>query len=175
MKKTWILVMVLCGVSSAGLLNVIGSSLVIAGEKEVVVHTEVSEPTKALMNDIARRIDNILGGILAGNFKYVAQEAGAIVDKSYKINDTFFRKDPKENEWFKRVRIDPGDDETITKIKEKFDVYLKRIVESALEVQKVSRTNDQEATLKSFVTMIERSCFECHKEIRDKQVPIENR
>lgn len=174
MKKSGLLSISLLSLSLIGLMNFVNTSLVISAEEKVLTHEKVMEPTKALMDDIAKRMNNILDGILVGSFKYVAQEAGAIVDQSYKINATFFPVDPKENKWFKQAKIDPNDSERITRLKEDFDVYLKGIASSALEIQNAAKTNNQEATFKSFINMVEKTCFECHKEIRDRQTPIEN-
>ncbi len=150
-------------------------SVAFGEEEKVASHEKVVEPTKVLMNSIADRMNNILEGILGGNFKYVAQEAGAIVDQSYQIIDTFFTSEPKANEWFKRAQIDPQDSKKIDKLKEEFDEYVKGIVSSALKVQKSANSYDTEQTFKSFTKMVENTCFECHKKIRDKQIPVENR
>ena len=163
------------GLGLVGLIGVVNPTNAILAEEKVVLHEHVDEPTQVLMNGIAARVNNILDGILSGTFKYVAQEAGAIVDQSYKVDATFFPVDPKENKWFKRAKIDPNDSEKITRLKEEFDVYLKGIASSALEVQKAAASNSQETTFKSFIKMVENSCFECHKNLRDKQIPIENR
>jgi len=175
MKRRRLLSVSLMGLSLVILLSVVNSTKVVLAEEKVVIHEHVDEPTQVLMNEIAKRVSNILDGILAGSFKYVAQEAGAIVDQSYKVNATFFPVDPKENKWFKRAKVDPNDSEKITKLKEEFDVYLKGIASSALEVQKAAASNNQETTFKSFIKMVEKTCFECHKNVRDKQTPIENR
>ena len=175
MKRSAFLIASLFGVSMVGLTNIMYTCAAIAAEEKVISHEKVTEPTKVLMNDIANRMDNILNGILTGSFKYVAQEAGAIVDQSYMISKTFFPVEPKENEWFKRAKIDPNDKERITKLREEFDGYLKGIAASALEIQKAAKANNQKASFTAFTTMIEKTCFECHKEIRDVMIPIENR
>lgn len=175
MKRTMFLIANLFGICMLGLTNNFYTCMAIAAEETVISHEKVTEPTKVLMNDIADRMDNILDGILAGSFKYVAQESGAIVDQSYMISKTFFPVDPRENVWFKRAKIDPNDKEKITKLREEFDGYLKGIASSALEIQKAAKTNNQKTTFKAFTDMIEKTCFECHEEIRDKMIPIENR
>lgn len=146
-----------------------------ASEENFSGHEKVSEPTKALMNTMSNHVDNILHGLLTGNFKYVGQEASAMVNESYKINETFFPAYPKENSWFKRAKVNPDDTERIIKLKDEFDLYLKEITSSALEVQKAAQSNDEQLTFKSFTRMIDSTCFDCHKRIRDPQVPIENR
>ncbi|MEP9412596.1 MAG: cytochrome c [Candidatus Brocadia sp.] len=175
MKRTIFFIAGLLSISLAGLTDNFSPCTVVAAEEGTVPHEGVAEPTRILMNDIARRMDNIFNGILAGSFKYVEQEAGAIVDHSYMINNTFFPVDPKENKWFKRAKIDPNDSEKITKLKEEFNVYLKGIASSAMEIKKAAGSSDQKATFKAFVNMVEKTCFECHEEIRDKMIPIENR
>ena len=175
MKRLRLLSVSFMGLSLVGLINVVNPIKVILAEEKIVTHEHVDEPTQVLMDEIAKRVSNILDGILAGSFKYVAQEAGAVVDQSYKISATFFPVDPKENKWFKRAKVDPNDSDKITKLKEEFDVYLKGIASSALEVQKAAASNNQETTFKSFIKMIEKTCFECHKTVRDRQIPIENR
>jgi cytochrome c556 len=163
------------GLCFIGLVSSTHYSVVHAAEEWIPAHEKVMEPTKVLMNEIAGHINNMLNGLLTGNYKSIVQEAGAIVNKSYKVNEVFFPTDPKENEWFKRAKIDPNDSEKITKLKEEFTVYLKEIASSALEVQKAASSYDEQTTFKSFTKMIEKSCFECHKQLRDKQIPIENR
>ena len=175
MKRLKFLSVGLMGLSLLGLTNIVNPYPVIATEEKGIAHEEVIEPTQVLMNDIAKRMNNILDGILAGNFKYVAQESGSIVDQSYKINSTFFPADPKENKWLKKAKVDPNDSEKITKLKEEFDAYLKGIASSALEIQRAAKSNSPEATLKSFTNMIEKTCFECHRDLRDGQLPVENR
>ncbi len=175
MKRLRFLSASLIGLSLAGLTVFIPPAKGVLAEEKMLLHEHVEEPTQVLMREIAKRVNNILDGILTGSFKYVAQESGAIVDQSYKINATFFPMDPTENKWFKRAKIDPNDSEKITKLKEEFGVYLKGIASSALDVQKAATSNNQEATFKSFVKMVEKTCFECHKNLRDKQTPIENR
>lgn len=174
MKKITFLITGLFGIGMVGLTQSMDVRTVIAAEEKVVSHEGVMLPTRMLMHEIARRMSNILEGTLASSFKYVAQEAGAIVDESYKINEVFFTVDPKENKWFKQAKIDPNDSDKITKLKEGFNVYLKNITSSALEIQKAAKTNDQKATFKAFTNMVEKTCFQCHEEIRDKMIPIEN-
>lgn len=175
MKKINLLIAGLCSVAFVGLSNSVHMPVVRAAEEAVIPHEGVVLPTRMLMSSIARRVSNILEGTLAGSLKYVAQEAGAIVDESYKINEVFFPVDPKDNKWFQRAKIDPNDSEKITKLKEGFNVYLKNITASALEIQKTAKSGDQKATFKAFTNMVEKTCFECHAEIRDKMIPIENR
>ncbi|MBW7897628.1 Cytochrome C' [Candidatus Brocadiaceae bacterium B188] len=175
MKKITLLIAGICSISFAGLINCIHNRTVNAAEETSMSHEGVVLPTRVLMHEIARRTSNILEGTLAGSLKYVAQEAGAIVDDSYKINEVFFPADPKDNKWLQQAKIDPNDTEKITKLKEEFHIYLKNITSSALEVQKAAKAGDQKATFKAFTNMVEKACFECHTEIRDKMIPIENR
>ena len=85
--------------------------LVRATDEKVTEHTGVIEPAKVLMREIELRLGNMLNGILSGNLKYVANEAGSLVDQSYKINEVFFPLDPRQNKWFKRAGINPEDSE----------------------------------------------------------------
>ncbi|MCF6157225.1 MAG: hypothetical protein E3K32_01330 [wastewater metagenome] len=163
------------GLCVVGLMSVVNPCAVPANEEMIPGHEKVMEPTKVLMNEIAKHIDNMLNGLLVGNFKYVGQEASEIVNKSYKINETFFPTDPKENTWFERAKIDPGDSKKVEKLKEEFNVYLKRIASSALEVQNAAKSYDERTTFKAFTNMVEKTCFDCHAEMRDKQIPVENR
>jgi len=174
-KRAVFLMLSLFGIGVAGFIINGNTCTVIAAEEKVVPHEGVIEPTKMLMDEIAKRMSNILEGIIGGSFKYVGQEAGAVVDQSYKINQTFFPIEAKENPWFKRAKIDPGDKEKIEKLKEEFNGYLKEITAAALEIQKAAAKNDQKATFKAFTNMVEKTCFECHEEIREKMIPVENR
>lgn len=175
MKKVTLLIAGICCIGFTGLTHSICTRTVSAAEETTMTHEGVALPTRMVMSNIARRMSNILEGTLAGSFKYVAQEAGAIVDDSYRINEAFFPIDPKENKWFQQAKIDPNDSKKITKLKEGFDVYLKNIASSALEIQRAAKSEDQKATFKAFTNMVEKTCFECHAEIRDKMIPVENR
>ncbi len=175
MKKVTLLIVGICSIGFAGLTHSVCTRTVSAAEETAISHEGVALPTRMLMSSIAKRMSNILEGTLAGSFKYVAQEAGGIVDDSYKINEVFFPGDPKENKWFQRANIDPNDSKKITKLKEGFHVYMKSIASSALEIQRAAKSEDQKATFKAFTNMVEETCFECHAETRDKMVPIENR
>lgn len=175
MKKTTFLIAGLFGIGMVGLTQSMNVRTVIADEETAVSHEGVMLPTRTLMHEIAKRMSNILEGTLAGSFKYVSQEAGAIVDESYKINEVFFSVDPKENKWFKRAKIDPSNSQKITKLKEEFDTYLRGIASSALEIKKAADSNNQKTTFKAFTNMVEKTCFECHESLRDKMIPIENR
>ncbi|WP_347273453.1 hypothetical protein [Candidatus Kuenenia sp.] len=130
-------------------------------------HEGVIEPTQELMKDIEKRLTNMLSGILENNLKYVANEAGAVVEQSYKISEVFFPFDPKKNEWFKRAGIDPEDAGKITKLREEFVLFQSGIVYKALNVRKMAVEGSQEETLKAFADMIEKTCFDCHKKNRD--------
>ncbi|MBE7446028.1 MAG: hypothetical protein HS132_12565 [Planctomycetia bacterium] len=96
MKKTTFLIAGLFGIGMVGLTQSMNVRTVIADEETAVSHEGVMLPTRTLMHEIAKRMSNILEGTLAGSFKYVSQEAGAIVDESYKINEVFFSVDPKK-------------------------------------------------------------------------------
>lgn len=150
-------------VTVTGAINISQPSLILASDGKAMEHADVIEPTKVLMREIEQRLGNMLNGILAGNLKYVASEAGSLVDQSYKINETFFPLDPGQNKWFKRAGINPEDSEKITNLKEEFDVYKNGIIFKALKVRKLALSGDQEATFKEFTGMIEQTCFDCHR------------
>ncbi|MDR4508912.1 MAG: cytochrome c [Candidatus Brocadiaceae bacterium] len=133
----------------------------------VTEHDDVAEPTQALMGEIEQRLGNMLGGILSGNLKYVANEAGFLMDRSYTINEIFFPSDPKTNEWFKRAGIDPEDSQKIIALKENFDMFRSGILYKASKVRQSALSGDQEATFKAFNNMIEETCFDCHRKYRD--------
>lgn len=175
MRRVRLMSIGLLGVGLIGLMSIGTPSQVRAEDQKAIGHEGVEEPTRALMDAMSKRMTNMLEGILAGNLKYVSQEAGTVVDQSYTINKTFFPLDPKDNKWFKKAKIDPSDGERITKLKESFDVYQREIASSALEIQKAAKSNNQDETFKSFVSMVQKTCFECHMENRDKQIPIENK
>ena len=175
MKKMRLLIGGLLCFGMVGFATYVGYSPACTAAEVAGSHEGVMEPTKELMGKAAKHLNNILDGILSGNFKYVAQEAGAIVDQSYKINEAFFPVDPKENRWFQRAKINPKDSERIEKLKEEFSFYIKGLASSALEIQKAAKSNNEETAFKSFAAMVEKTCFECHRNVRDKQIPIENR
>ena len=84
------LTLLFCLFAASVVINVPLTSNVIMAQGKAMEHEEVIEPTKELMKEIENRLNNILSGILENNLKYVANEAGAIVDNSYKINQIFF-------------------------------------------------------------------------------------
>ena len=156
-----------CLLTASVVVNVPVTSKVIMAQGKAMEHEEVIEPTKELMKEIEKRLNNMLSGILENNLKYVANEAGAIVDKSYKINQVFFDFNRKENAWFKRAGIEPNDTEEIAKRKEEFTLYQSGIVYKALNVRKMAMSGSQEETLRAFTDMLEKTCFDCHRKNRD--------
>lgn len=156
-----------CLLAVSVVVNVPRNPNVIMAQGKAMEHEEVIEPTKELMKEIENRLNNILSGILENNLKYVANEAGAIVDNSYKINQIFFDFNRKGNTWFKRAGIDPADTEEIAKRKEEFTLYQSGIVYKALNVRKMAVSGSQEETLRAFTDMIEKTCFDCHRKNRD--------
>ena len=65
MKRLRLLSVSLMGLSLVGLVSVVNSTKVVLAEEKVVTHEHVDEPTQVLMNEIAKRVNNILDGILA--------------------------------------------------------------------------------------------------------------
>ncbi|GJQ49980.1 hypothetical protein KsCSTR_05410 [Candidatus Kuenenia stuttgartiensis] len=156
-----------CLLTVGVVVNVPVNSKVIMAQGKAMEHEEVIAPTKELMKEIENRLNNMLSGILENNLKYVANEAGAIVDKSYKINQIFFDFNRKGNDWFKRAGIDPADTGEIAKREEEFTLYQSGIVYKALNVRKMAMSGNQEETLRAFTDMIETTCFACHRKNRD--------
>jgi len=68
MKRLRFLSVSLMGLSLVGLINVVNPIKVILAEEKIVTHEHVDEPTQVLMDEIAKRVSNILDGILAGSF-----------------------------------------------------------------------------------------------------------
>lgn len=167
MRRMRFLIIGLSVLAVTGVIHISKPPLVRATDEKVTEHTGVIEPAKVLMREIELRLGNMLNGILSGNLKYVANEAGSLVDQSYKINEVFFPLDPRQNKWFKRAGINPEDSEKITNLKEEFDVYKNGIIYNALRVRKSALSGDREATFKEFTGMIEQTCFDCHKTNRD--------
>ncbi|MCF6147583.1 MAG: hypothetical protein E3K37_02885 [Candidatus Kuenenia sp.] len=156
-----------CLLTAAVAVNVSVISKVTEAGGKAAEHEEVIEPTKKLMREIEDRLNNMLTGILENNLKYVANEAGAVVDQSYRINQLFFDFNMEGNTWFTRAGIDPDDAAKVTKLKEEFTMYQSGIAEKALNVRKMALSGSQEDTLRALTDMIETSCFECHRKHRD--------
>ena len=172
MKRTLVLSIVLSGtVGLVGAANTIYTSPVLAAEERAIVaheHEKVTLPTKRLMIEIEKRVYNILEGILVGNFKYVKQEAAAVSEKASQINENFFPRNPEIDHWYMRSKdLDPKNIEAITKLKEEFGVYMKRIDSSVQEIQKAADANDTEAAYSAFSGLLTKACFECHRRLRD--------
>jgi cytochrome c556 len=142
-----------------------------AGEERasaVHEHEDVKLPTKRLMVEIEKRMYNILEGILVGNFKYVKQEAAAVMEKANQINENFFPRNPEIDAWYKRSKdLDPSNIEAIKKLKEEFNAYMRRIDAGVHEIQKAADTGDTEATFEAYSGLLTKACFECHRKLRD--------
>jgi len=65
MKRVGVFNAGLLGLSLVGLISIINPTIGVSAEEKVVAHEGVIQPTRALMNDIAKRMNNILDGILA--------------------------------------------------------------------------------------------------------------
>ena len=172
MKRALVLSVVLSG--TLGLVvaaSTIYTSPVLAAEERAVVaheHEKVTLPTKRLMIEIEKRVYNILEGILVGNFKYVKQEAAAVAEKANQINENFFPRNPEIDHWYMRSKdLDPKNIEAITKLKEEFNIYAKRLNSSVQEIQKAADANDTEAAYNAFSGLLTKACFECHRKMRD--------
>lgn len=176
MKKVIFLSMGLLGLAGlVGSTNVVRCSTAFAGEGQIITHAheggtheDVKLPTKRLMIEIEKRVYNMLEGILVGNFNYVKQEAAAVAEKASQINENFFPRNPDIDHWYKRSKdLDPKNIEAITKLKEEFNVYLKRIDSSVQEIKKAADAKDTEATYQAFSGLLTKACFECHRRQRD--------
>lgn len=164
------------GLSVLGFAGLMGSTNVVctkafAGEERasaVHEHENVKLPTKRLMVEIEKKMYNILEGILIGNFKYVKQEAAAVIEKANQINENFFPRNPDIDAWYKRSKdLDPINIEAIKKLKEEFNSYLRRIDAGVQEIQKAADTGDTEATFQAYSGLLTKACFECHRRLRD--------
>ncbi|MBM4055470.1 MAG: hypothetical protein FJ264_12580 [Planctomycetes bacterium] len=161
------LVLFVCLLIGNFVLNVPVTSKVIAEEGKAMEHEGVIAPTKELMREVENRLSNMLTGILENNLKYVANEAGAVVDQSYKINQIFFDFNMKENRWFERAGIDPGNANEISKLKEDFSFYQKEIVDKALKMRKKALAGEQGETFRAFTELVEKTCLACHSKHRN--------
>lgn len=176
MRSALFLSMVISGaVGFAGSINAVHSSKVFAGEGQPITHAheggaheDVKLPTKRLMIEIEKRVYNMLEGILVGNFPYVKQEAAAVAAKAGEINENFFPRNPEVDAWYRRSKdLDPKNVEAITKLKEEFNTYMKRIDSSVKEIQKAADAKDTEAAYQAFSGLLTKACFECHRKQRD--------
>ena len=176
MRSTLFLSIIISGtVGFVGSINAVYSTKVFAGEGQIITHAheggaheDVKLPTKRLMIEIEKRVYNMLEGILVGNFPYVKQEAAAVKAKASEINENFFPRNPEIDAWYKRSKdLDPKNIEAITKLKEEFNVYMKRIDAGVQEIQKAADAKDTEATYQAFSGLLTKACFECHRKQRD--------
>lgn len=172
MKMELLSSIILAGTTGvAGVASTVYTTTVLAAEERAVAahdHEKVKLPTKRLMVEMEKRTYNILEGILIGNYKQVSNEANAILSEANKINENFFPRNPEIDAWYRRSQdLDPKNIEAITKLKEEFNGYVKRIDAAVKEIQKAAEANDQEGTLNAFTGLIKNSCFECHRRLRD--------
>lgn len=172
MKRELILSIIIAGATGViGAENAITQPAVFAAEERTISahdHEKVTIPTKRLMIEMEKRTYNILEGILIGNYKQVSNEANAILSEANKINENFFPRNPEIDAWYRRSQdLDPKNIEAITKLKEEFNGYTRRIDAAVKEIQKAADANDQEGTLNAFTGLIKNSCFECHRKMRD--------
>lgn len=176
MRRKLSLSIVLSGiVGLVGSISTVYSTKVFAGEGQPITHAheggaheDIKLPTKRLMIEIEKRVYNMLEGILVGNFPYVKQEAAAVAAKAGEINENFFPKNPAIDHWYMRSQdLDPKNIEAITKLKEEFNTYMKRIDSSVKEIQKAADAKDTEAAYQAFSGLVTKACFECHRKQRD--------
>ncbi|MEP9412595.1 MAG: cytochrome c [Candidatus Brocadia sp.] len=172
MKVSLVLGMGLLGLAGfAGSLNLVSTSQVLASEGRAIIaheHEKVTLPTKRLMIEIEKRMYNMLEGILIGNFNYVKQEASAVSAESKKILENFFPRNPDIDHWYMRSKdLDPKNIEAITKLKEEFSSYMRRIDTGVQEIQKAADSGDTEATFQAYSGLLTKACFECHRRLRD--------
>ncbi|GAN33531.1 MAG: hypothetical protein DYG83_09655 [Candidatus Brocadia sp. AMX2] len=176
MRRKLSLNIVLSGlVGLAGAVGAVYPTKVFAGEGQPIAHAheggtheDIKLPTKRLMIEIEKRMYNMLEGILVGNFPYVKQEAAAVAAKAGEINENFFPKNPAIDHWYMRSKdLDPKNIEAITKLKEEFNTYMKRIDSSVKEIQKAADAKDTEAAYAAFSGLVTKACFECHRKQRD--------
>lgn len=110
----------------------------------------------------------MLEGILIGNFKYVKQEASAVASEAKKIEENFFPRNPEIDHWYMRSKdLDPKNIEAITKLKEEFRSYMRRIDSGVQEIQKAADSGDAETTFQAYSGLLTKACFECHRRLRD--------
>lgn len=172
MKRPMVFSMGLLGLAGfVGSANMVFISPVIAAEERATVaheHEKITLPTKRLMIEIEKRMYNMLEGILVGNFKYVKQEASAVSMESKKILENFFPRNPDIDHWYMRSKdLDPKNIEAITKLKEEFSSYMRRIDSGVQEIQKAADAGDTEATFQAYSGLLTKACFECHRRLRD--------
>ncbi|MDN3513237.1 MAG: cytochrome c [Candidatus Brocadia sp.] len=168
MRNTLFLSFIISGIVVS--TGVVHSPVTLAGERQSVAHEhdKVTLPTKRLMIAMEEHVYNILEGILVGNFECAKQEANAVLAEANRINENFFPRNPEIDAWYMRSKdLDPKNIEAITKLKEEFNGYTRRIAAAVQEIQKAADAKDQEGTLAAFTDLIKNSCFECHRRIRD--------
>lgn len=165
----------------SGLLSILGHSPLCAGEGQMLYsrefekalesgHKGVGLPIRMMMIQIKNRADNILDGILEGNYKYVKQEADAVAEVGTKIINTYFPHSLDIEAWAENPETSHLEPETLEKFKElrdDFRSYFRRVESAVQEIKKAADTYDEEATFSAFGEMIKKTCFECHRRYRD--------
>ncbi|MGQ3685511.1 MAG: cytochrome c [Candidatus Loosdrechtia sp.] len=172
MKRALMFSMGLLGLTGlVGTVNLISTSPVFAFEERAIIsheHGKVTLPTKKLMIEIERRMYSILEGIFVGDFIHVKQEANAVAAEAKRIEENFFPRNPRQDHWYLRSKdLDPENIEAITKLKEEFNSYIRRIESGVQEINQAADKADAEATFDAYGNLVKKACFECHRRLRD--------
>lgn len=140
---------------------------IFAGEKQTTEQEVI--PTEVLMRGLATRAQNLFEGIMEGDFKVIKQEATGIQEESRKIEEYFFPVHPAIDAWLRRSKaLDPTIPEAVEKLKSHFGIYIRRLINSADEIQTASDSKDVEAAFTAYMSMA-KACFECHNRYSSKK------
>jgi len=166
MKRSFILGIGLSGLLGiTGILSFVCPNPVIAGEGHVSTHDQPSGkhaklnmPIRTFTKEMEKSVNNLLNGILEGNFDIIKQEAGNIETKSKGIYISFFKNANR----FRLMEKNPEREEQ----KKDFAKYVADINKRVDALKKAADSQDTAQALTATVGLLKEGCISCHTKYR---------
>lgn len=166
MKRSFILgVGLLSFFGLTGILGFVCSNHLVAGEGQIITHEHSAEkhaalnlPIRRFTRDLEQSVNNVLNGILEGDFVFVKQEADHIATKSKNIYVSFFENANR----FRKVEENPARDQQ----KKDFAMYVDEINKQVEALKKASDSQNAEQALAAMVGLLKNGCVSCHTKYR---------
>ncbi len=103
-------------------------------------------------------VNNVLKGILEGDFVFATQEADHIATKSKSIYVSFFENANR----FRKLEANPARDQQ----KKDFAMYVDEINKQVEALKKAADSQDTEQALTAMVGLLKNGCVSCHTKYR---------
>ncbi|MDR4509545.1 MAG: cytochrome c [Candidatus Brocadiaceae bacterium] len=135
-----------------------GTGQIVAHEQEHGAHAGMDVATRKFMGELEHCVNNLLNGILEGNFDHIQDEADHIARKANSLSWSFF-----ENA--NRFRAVEANRER-SKQKDIFSNYVDGVNKQIGALKKAAASQDTNQTLAAFNELLKSSCIDCHTKYR---------